>query len=148
MKHKNYQMCLIAILLMVSEKNVFHCYAYTSSSVSNENTTNDFSVKSKYGNEHCSHQTSLEIGVCKINEYKTYVMPSRNLTIFVSMKYQNVHSVNDKTGTLSVDAELILYWIDPGIIASFDKNAKALGYIPLSSKAVDKIWTPDIYVKK
>ena len=143
----NYQMFLIAILFVVSEKNVLQCYAHNPlSSVSNENATTDFSLKSKAVDELCSHQTYLEIGVCKMNGYKTYVLPSRNLTIFVSMKNQNVHSVNDKTSTLSVDAELILYWIDPGIMASFDEDSEALGYIPLSSKAIDKIWTPDIYV--
>ena len=56
----NYQVFMIAILFAVCKRNVLQCYAHhPTSSVSNENATNDFLVKSNHVDELCSQQTYL-----------------------------------------------------------------------------------------
>ena len=138
---------LVVIFLFVSENAVLPCIAGSSNDISNELENHTFLRQPDNEIQSCSQFTYLEIGVCKVNGYRPHVRPSRNQTIFVSMKHYNIHTVNDKTNTLSIDAELILYWTDSRIMTTFDEgDTEDLGYIPLSSKAIDKIWTPDIYV--
>ena len=144
--HKTYQQLLVATLFLFNKQLVVLCIDESNNDISHYNTNHDFLRKEKNENEMCSNHNLLETGVCRVNGYKPHVLPSRNLTIFVSMNHQNVHNVKDKTNTFSVDAKLILYWVDSGIIASFDNEAEARGYIPLSQKAINKMWTPDIYV--
>ena len=96
--------------------------------------------------ELCQHSDNLEIGVCKSQGYKSYVFQSRNLTILVSLKHQNMHSVDDAINTFSMDIEAVLYWIDPGITSIFSDSDKRQGYIPLSKQAVKMIWIPEIYI--
>ena len=142
-KLERFQRFLVTFFALFS---VVLCMAESYNDISKYSRNDEFLGKAKNYNDLCSHNTHLEIGVCEKKGYKPYVLPSRNFTIFVSMRHQNVHSVNDKTNSFSVDAELTLYWVDSGIISSFDDAAEAVGYIPLSPKAIDKIWTPDIYV--
>ena len=94
----------------------------------------------------CTHHNTLEVGVCKIKGYKSHMLPRRNFTIFARISHQNIHSVNDKTNTYSMDMELVLYWTDPGIESNFRYIDKLYGHIPLSSKAVEKMWTPEIFI--
>ena len=146
MKHIIHQQFLFVTFLLI---NTLFAVLYIAASTNDSSGEYDINttLMQPFNDKHsCSHHTYLESGVCTVNDYKPHVLPSRNLTIFVSMNKQNVHSVNDKSNTLSVDAELILYWIDSGIKTTFDKDANALGFISLSPKAIDKIWTPEIYV--
>ena len=94
----------------------------------------------------CSHANNLEIGVCKIRGYKSHMLPRRNLTILVRLDQQNIHDVNDRKNTYSMDLDLTLYWTDPGIESNFNEQDQALGYIALSSKTVEKMWTPELFV--
>ena len=96
--------------------------------------------------EYCKQSNTLEIGVCQAQSYKSYILPSRNLTILVSLKHQNIHSVDDKINSFSMDVEVVLYWIDPGITSNFSDSDKNLGYIPLSIRAVKMLWTPELYI--
>ena len=134
------------IFLLINKLFVVLCIAASTNDLSGKYAINPTETQPFSDKQSCSHQTYLESGVCTVNDYKLHVLPSRNLTIFVSMNKQNVHTVNDISNTLSVDAELILYWIDSGIKTTFDEDAEALGFIPLSPKAIGKIWTPEIYV--
>ena len=94
----------------------------------------------------CANENSLETGVCTVQGYKTHTLPNHNLTTFVLLLNQNVHTINCKTNTLSMDIELVLYWNDPGIKTFFSDEDMRQGYIPLSTKAIQKIWTPEIYI--
>ena len=145
-KRETFQLLFIALFFLFNKQPLVLCKTKQHNDISQHIRNNESLRKASNASELCSHHTHLEIGVCRENGYKPHVLPSRNLTIFVSMRHQNVHSVNDKTNSFSVDTEIILYWVDAGLISSFDDEAEALGYIPLSPKAIDKIWSPDIYV--
>ena len=139
MKFTMYRQFLVVIFLLINKKAIHLCVAASS---------NDISKQLKH-NQSCSQFdqfSQLENGVCKLNDYKPHVMPNRNQTIIVTMKHQKIHTVNDKTNRISINVDLTLHWTDSRIITTFDEDTEARGYIPLSPKAINKIWTPDIYV--
>ena len=146
MKNIIHQHFPFVIFLLINKLFVVLCIAASTNDLPDKYAINTTEMQSFNEKHSCSHHTYLESGVCTVNDYKPHVLPNRNLTIFVSMNKQNVHTVNDKSNTLSVDVELILYWIDSGIKTNFDEDAEALGFIPLSPNAISRIWTPEIYV--
>ena len=102
--------------------------------------------KSLSAEKSCSHANNLETGVCTIRGYKFHKLPRRNLTIFVRLDHQNINDVNDRKNTYSMHFDITLYWTDPGIKSNFNELDQVQGYIPLSSKAVKKMWTPELFI--
>ena len=96
--------------------------------------------------EICNDDNNLEVGICTPRGYQSNVLPSRNLTIYVALERQNIHSVNDRANSYSMHIEIALYWVDPRIQSSFSDVKDPKAYIPLSSTTLGKIWTPDIHV--
>ena len=120
----------------------FPSYALVNRSDKNELSNNQSSIPREF----CNEFNTLEIGVCKKQHYNHYVLPTRNLTIWTSMRKQNIHSIDDKKNSYSMDMELDLYWIDPGIKSTFTDSDKSQGYIPLSIRATKEIWTPELHI--
>lgn len=111
--------------------------------LSNNESQNDHNDRT---NGLCDSDLRLETGVCKTKEYKTHILPSRELTIYAIMEHQNIHSVDATRNKYSMDLHLIFYWTDPGIKTRFNDKDKKQGYIPLSSRAVGQMWTPELYI--
>ena len=103
-------------------------------------------IQSSKPHEFCNKFEKLATGVCKNQDYNDHVLPNPNLTIWASLRSQNIHSLDDKTNSYSMDMEIVLFWIDPGIKSTFSDSDKFKGYIPLSIRATKKMWTPDIHI--
>ena len=108
----------------------------------NDNEIEHYSNKG----ESCLNGEILESGVCKVAGYRSDLMPDQNLNIFVILTHQSIHDINDNRNTFTMNMKMKLYWRDPGIMARFDGVDKQRGYIPLSTKTITKIWTPEIFV--
>ena len=108
----------------------------------NDNEIEHYSNKG----ESCLNGEILESGVCKVAGYRSDLMPDQNLNIFVVLTHQSIHDINDNRNTFTMNMTMKLYWRDPGIMARFDGVDKQRGYIPLSTKTITKIWTPEIFV--
>ena len=83
--------------------------------------------------EICNDDNNLEVGICTPRGYQSNVLPSRNLTIYVALERQNIHSVNDRANSYSMHIEIALYWVDPRIQSSFSDVKDPKAYIPLAS---------------
>ena len=141
-----FRIFLIASVVFLSEQFLPSYTLYTNHGTWPKDNRKLISAHSSIPHELCQDSDKLEIGVCKSQGYKSYVLPSRNLTILVSLKHQNMHSVDDKINTFSMDVEAVLYWVDPGITSIFSNSDKSQGYIPLSTRAVKMMWTPELYI--
>ena len=149
MKFTMYQHFLVVIFLLINKKATHLYVAATSNDISIKLKNSTLMILPDDPHQSCSNFdqfSQLENGVCKLNDYKPHVMPNRKQTIIVTMKRQKIQTVNDKTNRISINVDLTLHWTDSRIITTFDVDTMARGYIPLSPKAIDKIWTPDIYV--
>ena len=96
--------------------------------------------------ELCLNGEILESGVCKVAGYRSDLLPGQSLNIFVTLAHQSIHDINDNRNTFTMNMKMKLYWRDPGIITRFDDVDQQRGYIPLSTKTITKIWTPEIFV--
>ena len=137
---------LLIIFLAFCTENCRSSYTFPTHGLQSQIENKQPNNNSLKPQELCNHPNILEIGVCKTDGYKSYVLPKRNLTIFVSIKHQNIHTVNDKKNSFSMDVEAVLYWIDPGIISTFSDSDISQGHIPLSIRALTKMWTPELYI--
>ena len=89
----------------------------------------------------------LEEGVCIDTSYRKISVPEKGTTkVYTTIEYQKVRDVNDKKQTLFVDMILTLQWFDPNIKTKFSEEDDRNDGITLSSDAVQKIWTPDLYI--
>ena len=89
----------------------------------------------------------LEEGVCIDSNYRKISVPEKGTTkVHTTIEYQKVRDVNDKKQTLFVDMVLTLQWFDPNIKTKFSVEDEKNDGITLSSDAIQKIWTPDLYI--
>ena len=89
----------------------------------------------------------LEKGVCIGANYKKSFVPEEGRTIVYStIEYQKVREVDAKKRTLTIDFVLNMIWLDPNIRVNFSTGNIDKGGIILSQGAVEKIWTPDLYI--
>ena len=89
----------------------------------------------------------LEKGVCIGANYKKSFVPEEGRTIVYStIEYQKVREVDAKKRTLTIDFVLNMIWLDPNIRVNFSDGNIDKGGIILSQGAVQKIWTPDLYI--
>ena len=136
---------LFIIIFVFGVKNCFSSYTLETQ-IRPQNDSKLTNYHSSILQKMCNRSNYLENGVCKNEGYKAYILPSRNLTILVSLKHQYIHSVDDKINSFSMDVEVVLYWIDPGITSTFSYSDKSQGYIPLSIRALKGMWTPELYI--
>ena len=102
-----------------------------------------YSIRAPALEELCKNGEPLENGACIVQGYKAHILPRSQVTIFVKLNKQNIKHVNDKLGTYQMNVEIQMYWSDPDIRTKFQHGQN---YIPLSTRAIGKIWTPDIFV--
>ena len=89
----------------------------------------------------------LEEGVCIDRNYRKISVPEKGTTkVYTTIEYQKVRDVNDKKQTLFVDMILTLRWFDPNIKTKFSEEDERNDGITLSSDAIQKIWTPHLYI--
>ena len=102
-----------------------------------------YSIRAPALQELCQNGEPLEYGACIVQGYRAHILPQSNVTIFVKVNNQNINDVKDKLYTFVMNVEIQLFWSDPDIKTKFDNGQD---YIPLSRRAIEKIWTPDIYI--
>ena len=102
---------LFIIIFVFGADNCFSSYTLENQ-IRPQNDSKLTHIHSSIRQKMCKESNNLENGVYKNEGYKTYVLPSRNLTIFVSLKHQYIHSVDDKINSFSMDVAAVLYWID------------------------------------
>ena len=102
-----------------------------------------YSIRAPALEELCQHGEPLEYGACIVQGYRAHILPRSEVTIFVKVNKQNINHVNDKLGTYIMNVEIQMYWTDPDIRTKFQHGQD---YIALSTRAIGKIWTPDIFV--
>ena len=89
----------------------------------------------------------LAYGICIDQDYNKYAEPEAGKTVIYStIEKQNVRSVNDKEGTMSVDFTLVIRWKDPNLHTHLSEDEKKNSGIALTPAAIKEIWTPDVYV--
>ena len=102
-----------------------------------------YSIRAPALKELCENGEPLEYGACIVQGYRSHILPHTQVTIFVRVNNQNIKHVNDKLGTYIMNMEIQMYWSDPDVRTKFQHGQD---YIPLSTRAIGKIWTPDIFV--
>lgn len=98
----------------------------------------------EYGSGHL-----LAKGVCILYRYKEWVVPEKGLTtVYSTIEYQKVRSVDFMKETASIDYTLTLRWMDPAIKTKFSEEDKQNGGIVLDKSVGLKnwIWIPDMYI--
>ena len=144
----------LILFILICNKNIFlgRC-----ASVNNKNAHNNeenkkiaswnpfvpYSIRAPALEELCQNGEPLEYGACIVQGYRAHILPRSEVTIFVKVNKQNINHVNDKLGTYIMNVEIQMYWSDPDIRTKFQHGQN---YIPLSTRAIGKIWTPDIFV--
>ena len=91
--------------------------------------------------------TLLGDGLCIGNDYARYVVPSKgNTIVYSTITGTKVREIDLSKGTVSVDFTLNMRWLDPNIKKQFHEDGTMAGFLVLSKDAIDKIWTPDLYI--
>ena len=101
------------------------------------------SIRAPSLEELCQNGEPLEYGACIVQGYRAHILPRREVTIFVKVNEQNINHVDDKLGTYIMNVQIQMYWSDPDVRTKFQHGQD---YIPLSTRAIRKIWTPDIFI--
>ena len=89
----------------------------------------------------------LEKRACIGENYRKNSVPEKGKTkVYTTIEYQRVRDVDAKKQTLFADMVLTMRWFDPNIKTLFlDENERKEG-ITITSEAIQKIWTPDLYI--
>ena len=150
---KNVFLTLIRFILICSQKILLGGCATLTSQNDNKNEGNKtiaswnpfvpYSIRAPALEELCHNGEPLEYGACIVQGYRAHILPRKEVTIFVMVNNQNINHVNDKLGTYIMNVEIQMYWSDPDVRTKFQHGQD---YIPLSTRAIGKIWTPDIFV--
>ena len=87
--------------------------------------------------------------------YNKKERPNSSETTNVQVKFtlQQITSINDQDFTISLDMFLSLYWKDPrlkyvGDDLNIQTHTNRSSYMRLSKEWAEKLWLPDIYVRK
>ena len=91
--------------------------------------------------------TLLADGLCISNEYENSVVPLKgNTTVYSTIGHPKIRDISLSEGTVSVDFQLTMRWLDPNLKKRFDPDDIEAGFIVLSKASLDKIWNPDLYI--
>ena len=86
-------------------------------------------------------------GLCIGEKYADSVAPLKgNTSVYSTISEPKIREINLSEGTISVDFQLTMRWLDPNIKFSFDLADKEAGFIVLSKASLGKIWRPDLYI--
>ena len=89
----------------------------------------------------------LAQGVCIDDDYEKYLPPSDgSKKVYSTIETHRVRDVDAKKKTLSIDFILTMRWLDSRIKANFTKYDNKSGEVILGPAAVEKIWSPGVYV--
>ena len=89
----------------------------------------------------------LANGICIHQDYNRFAEPDAEKTVtYSTIEKEDIRSVDDEDGTMSVDLTLVLRWLDPHLQTRLSKSEKDNDSIALTPEAIKEIWTPDIYV--
>ena len=91
--------------------------------------------------------TLLADGLCIGEKYERDVVPVKGkTTVYSTVAEPKIRDINLSEGTISVDFQLTMRWLDPNIKTRFDTEDEETGFIVLSKASISKIWTPDLYI--
>ena len=84
----------------------------------------------------------LADGLCIGHEYVRSVAPFKgNTIVYSTVEEPKIREISLSEGTVSVDFELTMRWLDPNIKTQFDDEDKAAGFVVISEASLDDIWT-------
>ena len=85
--------------------------------------------------------------MCIDDDYEKYLPPSDgSKKVYSTIETHRVRDVDAKKKTLSIDFILTMRWLDSRIKANFTKYDNKSGEVILGPAAVEKIWSPGVYV--
>ena len=91
--------------------------------------------------------TLLADGLCIGQEYARYVVPLKgNTTVYTNIAEPKIREISLSDGTISIDFQLTMKWLDPKIKTKFDIDDISSGFIALSKASLNKIWKPDLFI--
>ena len=91
--------------------------------------------------------TLLADGLCIGIDYQRDVVPFKgNTTVYNTIEIPKVREISLSEGTVSVDFQLTMRWLDDNIKTQFASDQNNSGSIVLSRASLDKIWNPDLYI--
>ena len=91
--------------------------------------------------------TLLADGLCIGQGYARSVAPLKgNTTVFSTIVRPKLRDISLSEGTVSLDFQLTMRWLDPSIKSKFTLDDKNAGFVVLSKASIENIWTPDLYI--